>query len=87
MLRQIAKVHKNDFASEERKLIRITTKQDIIYISISYLQLTKNYKVAQRQWIVLESDNPEWYATGDAEFSIEMQRFLLKDLLVRWMEG
>ena len=44
-----------------RKLVRITTQQDRIYISIRYLQLAKNCKVAQRQWTGLESGNPEGF--------------------------
>lgn len=52
-------------------------------MSLSYLQLTKNRKMAQRQWTGRESDNPEKCALEDAQFSSETQFFSLYILVIQ----
>lgn len=75
---------KDGFATRGRKLLTITTKHNRMYISISYLQLTKILRIAQRQWTGLEPRRTcyRWYSVFHSK-----QVFLYQELLARWMEG
>lgn len=49
-----------------------------MYIIYQWPTIYREYKIAQRQWIGLESDHLEGYAIDEAKFSTETKNFFYR---------